>query len=166
MAGEENRIVVNTSPWIALSICNQIPLLQKLYTEVLIPLGVKEEILEGGEQGIGTYELKTSSWLKIEKVVDVEKIKLLYELEQGEAEVIILAKEKGIRQVLIDEKVARLQAKVLGFDVIGTLGLLLKAKKKGMLPSIKPLITKMLENGIWVKGEIVKGILKDAEEEF
>ena len=67
---------------------------------------------------------------------------------------------------MIDEKVARLQAKVLGLDVIGTLGVLLKAKKKGMLPSIKPLITKMLENGIWVKGEIVKGILKDAEEEF
>jgi predicted nucleic acid-binding protein len=36
---------------------------------------------------------------------------------------------------LIDEKVARLQAKVLGLDVIGTLGLLLKAKKKGMLSS-------------------------------
>ena len=67
---------------------------------------------------------------------------------------------------MIDEKVARLQAKVLGLDVIGTLGVLLKAKKKGMLPSIKPLIKKMLENGIWVKGEIVKGILKDAEEEF
>ncbi|GAB60809.1 MAG: hypothetical protein DWB56_12580 [Candidatus Jettenia sp.] len=72
MTVQENQIVVNTSPWIALSICNQIPLLQKLYNDVLIPLGVKEEILEGGEQGIGTYELKISSGLKIEKVVDLE----------------------------------------------------------------------------------------------
>ena len=39
------------------------------------------------------------------------------------------AKEKGIKHVLIDEKVARLQAKVFGLEVIGTLGLLLKAKK-------------------------------------
>jgi len=115
------------------------PLLKTLYTEIYIPFRVKEEIIAGGEQGVGIRELKTSSWLKVEKVIDTEKVKLLYELEQGEAEVIILAKEKGIKQVLIDESVARLQAKVLGFEVIGTLGLLLKAKKRGMLFSIKPL---------------------------
>lgn len=65
---------------------------------------------------------------------------------------------------MIDERVARLQAKVLGLDVIGTLGLLLKAKKKGLLLSIKPSITMMLGNGIWIKDEIVNGILKDAGE--
>lgn len=165
MSSKEERIVVNTSPWIALSICGQIPLLNKLYTEVYIPIAVKEEIMAGGEQGFGVNELRTSSWIKIEKVIDIEKARLLYELEQGESEVIILAKEKGIKQVLIDEKVARLQAKVLGLKVIGTLGLLLKAKKKGFLPSIKPYIIKMLENGIWTKEEIVKGILKEAGEE-
>ena len=76
--------------------------------------------------------------MRIEKVHDIEKIKLLYELEQGEAEVIIMAREKGIQHVLIDEKVARLHAKVLGLNVIGTLGVLLMAKKKGLLNSIKP----------------------------
>ena len=166
MSDKENRIVVNTSPWIALSICGQIPLLKKIYNEVYIPFGVKEEILAGGTQSIGVRELKASPWLKIEKVIDIEKVKLLYELEHGEAEVIILAKEKGIKQVLVDEKVARLQAKVLGLNVIGTLGLLLKAKKEGMISSIKPLVAKMLENGIWIKGEIVEGILKDAREEL
>jgi predicted nucleic acid-binding protein len=166
MSAKENQIVVNTSPWIALSICGQIPLLKKIYNEVYIPLGVKEEILAGGKQGIGVRELKESSWLRIGKVLDIEKVKLLYELEQGEAEVIILAKEKGIKQVLVDEKVARLQAKVLGLNVIGTLGLLLKAKKGGMISSLKPLIAKILENGIWIKDEIVKGILKDAMEEL
>ena len=86
----DKGIVVNTSPWIALSICGQIPLLEKLYTDVCIPLHVKEEIVAGGRESFGVYEL-----------------------EQGEAEVIILAKEKSIQLVLIDEKVARLQAKVL-----------------------------------------------------
>jgi len=42
----DKGIVVNTSPWIALSICGQIPLLEKLYTDVCIPLHVKEEIME------------------------------------------------------------------------------------------------------------------------
>jgi predicted nucleic acid-binding protein len=161
----EKRIVVNTSPWIALSICGQNHLLKILYDEIYIPVKVKEEILAGGERGVGVSELKASSWVKVEKVVDVEKVKLLYELEQGEAEVIILAKEKGIKQVMIDEKIARLQAKILGLEVIGTLSLLLKAKKRGILSAIKPLIIKMIENGIWIKEEIVYGILKEAEED-
>jgi Predicted nucleic acid-binding protein, contains PIN domain len=165
VTGKGKRLVVNTSPWIALSVCGQIPLLEKLYTDVYIPYGVKEEIMAGGKQSIGVNELKASPWVKVGKISDVEKVKLLYELEKGEAEVIILAKEKGIKQVLLDERVARLQARVLGFDVIGTLGLLLKAKKKGLLSSIKPFITNILDNGIWVKDEIVKGILREAGEE-
>ncbi len=54
--------------------------------------------------------------------------------------------------------------KFLGLQVIGTLGLLLKAKKKGFLVAIKPLIDKMLKSGIWVKEDIVEGILKEANE--
>lgn len=164
MTNKIKGIVVNTSPWIALSICGQTSLLNKLYNEVYIPYEVKEEIMVGGKHGIGVKELTTSPWLKIEKVSDVSKLELLYELEQGEAEVIVLAKEKGIRHVLIDEKIARQQAKIFGFKVIGTLGVILKAKKRGLLSSIKPLIIKILDNGIWIKDEIVDGILREAEE--
>lgn len=164
MADKIKSVVVNTSPWIALSICGQTSLLNKLYNEVYIPYGVRDEIVAGGKHGIGVKELMTSSWLKIEKVSDIGKLELLYELEQGEAEVIVLAKEKGIKHVLIDEKIAGQQAKIFGLKVIGTPGLLLKAKKKGLLSSIKPLIIKMLDNGIWIKKEIVDGILRDASE--
>lgn len=158
-------IVVNTSPWISLSVCGQISLLQKLYHNVYIPAGVRDEIMAGGKQGIGIRELDASPWIKIGKISDVEKIEFLHELEQGEAEVIILAKEKGINHVMIDEKVARMQAKILGFIVIGTLGLLLKAKKEGLLSSVKPSIDKLLESGFWVREEIARGILKEAGEE-
>ena len=166
MNNREKKIVVNTSPWIALSLCGEISLLNILYSEVYIPFAVKEEIMTGGEKSIGVCELRASSWVKIEKIIDAEKVRLLHELDQGEAEVIILAKEKGIKYVLIDEKVARLQANVLGLKVVGTLGLLLKAKKKGLIPAVKPLIQKILEHGIWIKDEIVKGILKESGEEF
>lgn len=164
MTDKTKGIVVNASPWIALSICGQTSLLNKLYNEVYIPYGVKDEIMAGGKHDIGVKELKTSPWLKIEKVSDIGKLELLYELEQGEAEVIVLAKEKGIKHVLIDEKIARQQAKIFGLKVIGTLGLLLKAKKKGLLSSIRPLIIKILDNGIWIKEEVVDGILRDASE--
>lgn len=162
MASES--IVINTSPWIALSICGQTSLVEKLYSNVYIPQKVKEEILTGGKSGVGVKELNTSSWLIIENVLDHSKVELLYELDQGEAEVIVLAREKKIKNVLLDEKIARQQAKILGLNVIGTLGLLLKAKNKGLLHSIKPLINKILDNGIWINDEIVHGILKEAGE--
>jgi len=158
-------IVVNTSPWISLSVCGQICLLERLYRDVYVPMSVRDEIVAGGRRGVGVHELEGSPWIKIGKVSDIEKIKLLHELDQGEAEVIILAKEKEINQVLIDERVARMQAKVLGLNVIGTLGLLLKAKKEGLLSSVKPSIDKILESGIWIKEDIAMGILKDAGEE-
>ncbi len=61
------RIVVNTSTWITLSICGQVSLLERLYTDVYIPARVREEIMAGGKQGIGVKELETSRWLKIER---------------------------------------------------------------------------------------------------
>lgn len=164
MTDKGKEIVVNTTPWIAISACGQIELLKRLYANVYIPDHVNKEIMSGGKQGTGVHELKSCEWVKVEAVSDMEKVSLLSELDQGEAEVIILAKEKGIKQVLIDERVARLQAKVFGLEVIGTLGLLLKAKKKGLIPAIKPLVQKILEHGIWIKDEIVEGILKESGE--
>ena len=164
MTNKGKGIVVNTSPWIALSVCGQISLLEKLFHDVYIPIGVRDEIMAGGKQGIGLRELEGSPWIKVGEISDVEKIKFLHELERGEAEVIILAKEKGIDQVMIDENVGRMQAKVLGLNVIGTLGVLLKAKKKGLLSLIKPSIAKLIESGFWVKEEVTRGILNDAGE--
>ena len=46
----KNGIVINTSPWIALSICGKTELLKQLYEEVYMPIGVKEEVLIGGEE--------------------------------------------------------------------------------------------------------------------
>lgn len=157
-------IVINTSPWVALSLCNQTSLLNQLYSQVFMPATVKDEILVGGKKGVGVKELNVSGWLKVEKVKDINKVSLLYELEKGEAEVIVLAIEKGIKLVLIDEKIARLQAKVLNLDVIGTLGLLLKAKKRRLIENIKPLISSIVEGGYWIKEDIIEGILKVAGE--
>lgn len=164
MSKSHKSVVINTSPWIALSMCKQTSLLNKLYDKVFIPETVKEEILVGGSTGVGVKELHLSSWIKIERVKDAKKVKLLYELEQGEAEVIVLAMERGIKQVLIDEKIARLQAKVFNLNVVGTLGLLLKAKKKGLVENIKPLIDSIVEGGYWIKEDLVEAILKEAGE--
>lgn len=156
--------VVNTSPWIALSLCGQTDLLKKLYENVLIPPAVRQEITVGGKSQVGVQELEAASWLGTVEIEDPSKVSLLHELDRGEAEVIIVAQEQRAAEVIIDEKVARMQARVLGLEVVGTLGLLLRAKKRGLIHEIAPLIDKMLQEGTYIHQDIVRGMLHEAGE--
>jgi len=161
---KSSNAVINTSPWISLSLCGRIDLLKDIYDEILMPLAVKKEITAGGKSRIGVQELKAATWLQIEEIRDPVKVLLLHELDRGEAEVIILAQEQIADEVIIDEKVARMQAMVLGLKVVGTLGLLLRAKKRGLIYEIRPLIDKILEGGIHIHEDIVHSILREAGE--
>jgi len=151
--------VINTSPWISLSLCGQTDFLNNLYGSVLMPPAVKQELIAGGKSQIGVQELESAAWLQIMEIKDSTKISLLYELDRGEAEVIILAQEQRTAEVIIDEKVARMQARILGLKVVGTLGLLLRAKNQGFIDEIRPLINKILEEGIYIHENIVRGIV-------
>jgi len=159
-----SNAVINTSPWISLSLCGQIDLLKKLYDNVLIPPAVKQEITAGGKNQIGVQELESATWIEIVEIEDSSKVSLLHELDRGEAEVIILAQEQRADEVIIDEKVVRMQARVLELQVVGSLGLLLRSKKRGFIYEIRPLIDKILEGGIHIHENIVQGILHEAGE--
>lgn len=89
-------------------------------------------------------KIKTAKYLKVEKVTDSKVVELfLGYLGKGEAEAIILSKEKKADLILIDEKKARKAARRAGFEVVGVLGLLLAAKNKALIPAIKPFIEEL-----------------------
>lgn len=161
---KSSTTVINTSPWISLSLCGQTDLLNNLYENVLIPPAVKQEIIAGGKTQVGVKELESATWLQVMEIKDSTKVSLLHELDRGEAEVIILAQEQKVAEVIIDEKVARMQARILGLRVVGTLSLLLRAKKRGFIHEIRPLINKILEEGIYIHEDIVRGIVQEAGE--
>ena len=66
--------VINASPWIALSVCGQVSLLEKLYGNILMPMAVKQEIMAGGRNRIGTRELGESAWCWILSINKMERI--------------------------------------------------------------------------------------------
>ena len=63
---------------------------------------------------------------------------LLLDLHRGEAEAIALASEMSADMVLIDEREGRQIAIKAGLSVTGVLGILLRAKKMGMIDAVKP----------------------------
>jgi hypothetical protein len=85
-------------------------------------------------------------------------------LGKGEAEAIILSKEKKADLILIDEKKARKAARRAGFEVVGVLGLLLAAKNKALIPAIKPFIEELSKQGFRLSKKVTERALKEAGE--
>ena len=86
------------------------------------------------------------------------------QLDEGEAEVIQLAKEARATTVIIDEKKGRRVAKSLGLRVRGTLGILLELKKRGLIKLVKPVIDEMLKEGYYLSSELIAEVLRAAGE--
>jgi predicted nucleic acid-binding protein len=92
--------------------------------------------------------LKLPSFCQITPVADVPT-KLISEarLDVGEAEALALAIKLKASAILLDEAAARTVAKELGIQVIGTLGLLQRAKQEGLVTEVAPLLRKLIVEG-------------------
>lgn len=76
----------------------------------------------------------------------------------------ILAQEQKADLVILDDNAAKKTAKYLGLPVTGTLGVLIKAKRMGIIESVKPLITELRKNGFHVSGTVERMVLEQAGE--
>lgn len=124
-----DQIVSNSACLIALERINRLDLLPQVYQSIWIPHAVQMEI------GF------TTDWLLVQNVQNQTLVDTLrMQIGAGESEAIALALEMGNLPALLDDKKARRIAKQLDLPVIGTLGLLLKAKKQGVIPAIKPIL--------------------------
>jgi len=109
-------VVADHSTLIGLSRIEKLNHLRKLYGEEIFTHSVYEEVVI--ESKDGSEKIKTAKYLKVEKVTDSKVVELfLGYLGKGEAEAIILSKEKKADLILIDEKKARKAARRAGFEV-------------------------------------------------
>jgi len=86
-------------------------------------------------------------------------------LDIGEAAVIQLAMTESIPLVAIDEKTGRRVARLCGLEVTGSLGILLKARQLGLVPSLHECLVNMAAGGIWLSPEIKSETLRLAGED-
>ncbi|AEF82722.1 DUF3368 domain-containing protein [Leadbettera azotonutricia] len=157
-------IVCDSAPLFALTVCGHLDLPEKLYDEVLIPEAVYQEAAVPGKP----HADKIAEWAqgKVVEITDIElcrSIKL--SLHKGEAEAITLYKEKSADLLLIDEKKGRKVAEYYDVKIIGTIGLLLKAKQEGFLPRIKPCIELLQQSTVRITPALYRRALERAGEE-
>lgn len=158
------KVVVNSSPLIALGYIDKIGLLKDLFDEVFIPEEVYNETVINGKNNLVADAIKKYE-IKIVNIKNTLTVDFLMEfLDKGEAEVIALSEERAIKNVLIDELKGRHIAEKHGFTVIGSSGILLLAKKKGLISNVRENIEIMQANDIRISEKLKFIILKEAGE--
>ena len=155
------RIVINTGPLIALARMDALNIGAQLPYEFLSPLEVKDELDDGASQG---YPLISPAWLLVMPLANPPSPVGLANLDKGEAAVIELALEQNIPLVSIDETKGRSAARAVGLRVVGSLGLIARAKTLGLIPAMRPLVEKATRNGVHYHSDLVERVLKEIGE--
>jgi len=156
MLEQPKVIVSNTTPLIALTAATgSLDVLHALYSRVIVPYEVAQEIRAGGKESFGLSVFEQASWLEINSEPVVLPPYLQNTLDLGEASVIQTALQQGINKVCIDETIGRRVARLSNLSVTGSIGVLLKAKSMGYPVSISEAIDRMRERGIWLSNAVI-----------
>lgn len=159
-------VVSDTTPLIGLASIGRLELLLELFGEVYIPQAVYDEtVIRGHEEGIAKQAVSSADWIRVVEAQDRLAVDvLLDEMDLGEVETIILAKEMNADWVLMDERKGRRKLSQLNIPKIGTIGILLKAKQLGLIPTLKPEIERLQKSGFGIAQAIVGEVLNQTGE--
>ena len=155
-------IVVNASPLILLCKAGHVRLLEKLGRNVFVPRAVVNEVAAypGDEAG---STVRSFPWLQQVEVTVPDSIKA-WDLGAGESEVIAYALQtEGVRP-LLDDAEGKSCALAHGLKPLGTAGLLVLAKRSGLIQSVKPALGIIREKGLWISDSVVATIVRSAGE--
>jgi hypothetical protein len=126
-------VVSDTSVITALLHVGRHALLQDLYEIVLIPEAVHQELTR-------SHPI-LPEFLEVRPAADRAKVaRLTTDLDLGEAEAIVLALETNADLFLIDERLGRLVALREGLAITGLMGVLVVAKRRNLIPSVRDLV--------------------------
>ena len=160
-------VICNTSPLQYLHQIDLLNLLPELFGrgQILIPQAVVNEINTGRRKNKNLPILTELSWVVICPPVNSSLLlKYPTSLGNGEKHVLALGLDTPDALLVMDDRVARRYAFGAGLDVTGTLGILLLAKKQGLLTSVKPSLDYLLNSGFRISTSIYRKALELAGE--
>ncbi|MFN0276980.1 MAG: DUF3368 domain-containing protein [Pyrinomonadaceae bacterium] len=153
-----DKVVVNASPLIVLAKTGYAALLPKLFSSVFVPESVADEIYVADDAA--SRLIAASTW--IEKIaVEVRPEIAGWNLGEGESAVLSFALESPDVRASLDDLAARRCAKVFSIRTIGTIGILLLAKRRALLDSARTAIEEVRDAGLYVSDELIDMFLKE-----
>ncbi|MFM8887603.1 MAG: DUF3368 domain-containing protein [Chthoniobacterales bacterium] len=150
------RVVVDSSPLIALARIGRLELLRELFGEIVVPSAVWSELVVADLDKAGAREVIASGWIRRQDVGDRSSVdNLRRDLGAGEAEAIVLARELPADLLVMDEELGRRTARGLGVRVVGLVGVLVEARKRGLLPEAASIAEALHRKaGFWLSADL------------
>jgi predicted nucleic acid-binding protein len=145
------RVIPDTSCLILLKKIGALNLLNQIYEEVLITDIVIQEFKEPIPISFKKVEIKGNDFFKL----------LSIQLDPGEASVISMGSENSSCTMIIDDLKGRKIARALDLNFTGTLGVLVKAKRNGLIEKLEPYVEKLIQDGIRISNQVLEEIKKD-----
>ncbi|MFN0119314.1 MAG: DUF3368 domain-containing protein, partial [Blastocatellia bacterium] len=164
--GTETAVIVvsNTSPLTNLAAVGRIDILRQLYSRIIIAEAVHRELTADNGTWPGAI-VNSLDWIEARPINNPLLVTALRtELDEGEAETIVLAQELTAKLVIMDERRGRLTAGRFGLPVIGLLGALIEARRRDLIPEIKPSLDDLRHSGFWIRQDLYDSVLKVAGE--
>jgi len=157
------RVVVNASPIITLCRSRQAHLLPALFTEIVVPDAVWEEVVAGGADDPAARELEQAAW-PVREAVEVSQRVAAWNLGAGESAVLSFGLRHPHYRCVVDDLEARRCARTLDLRFLGTGAILVLAKRRGLIDSVASGISRLRDVGLWVSEDVVALLLGQAGE--
>lgn len=158
-------IVADTSPLIALARIDRLWLLESFFEQILVPQIVAHEWM--GHEGVDAERLTAALGRAIFAVPLTESTarsaSLLRDLDIGEAHAVALAAEMAL-PLLIDDMKGRKAANRLGLEVLGSMSILIRGKKDGLIDQVAPDLAMLRNSGYWLSQSLVDRVLRMVDE--
>ena len=162
------QVVSNTSPLSALSIIGRLGLLRAQFGTIRIPTAVWTELsrLEHASGKQALEQAHAEGWIVVHETANRSMVGILgVTLDAGESEAIAMSLEWPADLLIMDESSGRAMARNLKIRITGTLGVLLKAKRDGEIPSLKFEMDRLVQDaGFFVSERVRNTFLAEAGE--
>ncbi|MCL4352323.1 MAG: DUF3368 domain-containing protein [Firmicutes bacterium] len=161
------KVVTNASPWIALAMIDEVPLMMQLFHSVVVPQAVIEEVMAPpprNGQILLSQALDAGTVIRYQVRNPALVDSLLGTLHRGELEAIVAAQELNADYVLLDDRMGRRFAHTLLLSTMGTMGILRTAKERGLIPEIKTRLVRLINGNFRVSPVLYEEILREVGE--
>lgn len=149
------QAVVNASPLIFLSKAGVIHFLQQAAPDIVVPEVVALEVGRRGRNDITARTLVNNPWVATVEVPVIPPLIQSWDLGPGESAVLAYARTHPGVVAIIDDGAGRRCAETLGVPLLGTLGLIMIAKKRGLIPTARPVIALLKQQGMFLSESII-----------
>ena len=147
--------VFDAGPLISFSQVDRLELIHQLFARKFVPPAVAYEV----EPSLG----ELPKWIKIQRHSTM--LSFPQGLGAGERAAIALAIDVSADYIVMDDRRARSSAKAHGLTPVGSFGLLINAKRNGLIQEVRPLMDAMLSHGLYASEGLYRRILAIANED-